>query len=428
MISKKIAPFGLIVMFIIWSIIASQSPFYIDDWNWAYGGSGISYGGRFIGNFFSVILNATHNQIIVGIFKSFILTLICFFVCMLTGKVKLSRIIVFNVLFLLMNMKIVYESFLWTSGFVNYLLPFVFVLPVVIINIKLKNDNNNKNNNLQLKAISLICIFASTFFLENLSITMIIYLFTELILNLFSKKKEILYGLIAFLTSIISFMIMILNSERFSNNNSGYSVSIFHNLGELLDNAYQVHLKIVSLFFHENVFFWILFFVILTAFLAIVLPKYDFEKNKWYYILLALQGVVIVLCPTYQFIVLNINLINPRVLFPSFMILIIIAMLCFGKIEDNFDNAKIINVSLVALLIISMIFPTLFFVDMAGWNRRINQANQNAITSKSDINYSGIRPQYAQYYYCTANGPLIGSSWSTSYKDYYGIPQDVVIK
>ena len=427
MISKKIAPFGLIVMFMIWSIIASQSPFYIDDWNWAYGGSGISYGGRFIGNFFSVILNATHNQIIVGIFKSFILTLICFFVCMLTGKVKLSRIVVFNILFLLMNMKIVYESFLWTSGFVNYLLPFVFVLPVVIINIKLKNDNK-KNNNLLLKGISLFCIFASTFFLENLAITMIIYLFTELILNLFSKKKEILYGLTAFLTSIISFMIMMLNSERFSDNNSGYSVSTFHNLNELLDNIYQVHFKIVSLFFHENIFFWLLVFVIITAFLTIVLPKYDFEKNKWYYILFSVQGIILVLSPTYQFIILDVNLINPRVLFPSFMVLIIIAMLCFGKIEDNFDNAKIINLSLVALLIISMIFPTLFFVDMASWNKRINQANQNAVIHKTDINYSGIRPQYAQYYYCTAYGPLIDPSWSTSYKTYYGIPQDVVIK
>ena len=142
-------------MLALWSLVLAQSPFMIDDWVWGRYKIGTipSYGGRFIGNFFEVLLTASHQQVLTGVFKSLTLAFICLMVCLISGKVNVRRIACFNILFLLMSMSIMNESFIWTAGFVNYVLPFVFVLPVVYINQLLKKQKYSRTLSFNLKII-----------------------------------------------------------------------------------------------------------------------------------------------------------------------------------------------------------------------------------------------------------------------------------
>jgi len=425
--SKKTVLFTTIVMFISWTIILSHSPFYLDDWSWGKWliGSTSDYGGRFIGNFFEIILAASHNQVFNGVFKSLVLTFICIMVCLISRKVNVSRILLFNSLFLLSNMSIIYQSFIWTAGFVNYTLPFVFVLPVVLINQKLKKQNYTKQYTIIIQLISLICIFASGFFLETLSTTMIFYLGTELILNIYIyKTKKIIYSLLAVITSIVSFRIMMQYSERFTINSSGYTIPSFNSFSDLIENIRDVNTIIIINLFH-NIFILVLIAVLFITFIIILL-KLKTKKNKT--TIYIIQTILISLCPTYQLIILRPNLIYDRLFFPSVMILIVSGMILYGFIENNIANKKTLKKFVGFIFICSLIFPTLFFIDMAKWNDNIHSANEKAIIQQTDIEYSKIKPQYHTYYYSDANGPLLGQNWIKQYKIYYNIPNEVNIK
>lgn len=414
-------------MFISWTIILSHSPFYLDDWGWGMVkiGSASDYGGRFIGNFFEIILAASHNQVFNGVFKSLVLTFICIMVCLISRRVNVSRILLFNSLFLLSNMSIIYQSFIWTAGFVNYTLPFVFVLPVVLINQKLKKQNYTKQYTIIIQLISLICIFASGFFLENLSTTMIFYLGTELILNIILKQKKI-YSLLAVITSIVSFRIMMQYSIRFTINDSGYTIPSFNSFSDLIENIRDVNTIIITNLFHNNIYLLVLIAVLFITFIIIFI-KLKTKKNK-ITIIYIIQTILISLCPTYQLIILRPILLNDRLFFPSVMILIVSGMILYGFIENNIANKKTLKKIVGFIFICSLIFPTLFFIDMAKWNDNIHSANEKAIISATDIEYSKIKPQYHTYYYSDANGPLLGQIWIKHYKIYYNIPNEVNIK
>lgn len=427
---KNINPyilFTIMGMFISWAIILSQSPFYLDDWVWG-GLNNIGYGGRFIGNFFEIILAGSHNQIYNGIFKSSVLTFICIIICLISKKINVSRIILFNSLFLLVNMSIIYESFIWTAGFVNYTLPFVFVLPVVLINQKLKRQNYDKYFTIIMQLISLMCIFASGFFLENVSTTMIFYLGTELILNIILKRKNLIYSLIAVITSIASFRIMMQHSERFAVNAVGYTIPSFSSFSDLIQNIKVVNIIIMNNLFYDNIFFLAVITVLFVVFIMVVLIKLKTKKEQNNYYIHIIQTLLIILCPSYQLLILHSEVIRYRVFFPSIMVLIVSGMLLFGFIENNIVNKKTLKKFVGLIFICSLIFPTLFFIDMAKWNDNIHSANEKAITQQIDIEYLKIKPQYHNNYYCDANGPLLALDWIKAYKMYYNIPNEVNIK
>ncbi|GFH42413.1 hypothetical protein Hs30E_09640 [Lactococcus hodotermopsidis] len=422
--------FASVVMFGLWSLVSAQSPFYLDDWGWGMYKlvpATINYGGRFIGNSFEIILASSHNQILNGLFKGAVLTFICLMVCLISGKISLARIVIFNTLFLLTSMRIIYESFIWTAGFVNYTLPFVFVLPVVLINQRLKKQTYSKRIAITLKIISLTCIFASGFFLENLSTTMIFYLGTEFILNLIFERKNRLYSILAIVTSMLSFVIMMLHSERFTNKD-GYSMNSFNSIGELIQNAKNVHLIIINDLFHNNTFLFMFISSLFFVFLITVLLKLTDKKERFLYQLTIIQVILIFLCPTYQFIILSPSMINDRVFFPSIIVLILSGLILYNFIEKEVLNQKFLNCFVGFIFVCSLIFPTFFFVDMSKWNVRLNEANEKAITQKMDIDYSGMRPEYHVYYYNDAYGPVIASPWINAYKIYYKIPEEVTIK
>ncbi|GAB2021314.1 hypothetical protein RyT2_03880 [Pseudolactococcus yaeyamensis] len=427
---KKTTLFGFILMFISWSLVAMQSPFYLDDWGWGtykLGKDTVSYGGRFIGNFFEMILAGTHNQILNGLFKGLVLTFICFIICLISGKVDVTRLIVFNTLFLLTSMRIVYESFLWTAGFVNYTLPFALILPVILINQRLKNDNYSKINNNILKFFALVLIFASGFFLENLSTTIVFYLATEFILNWIFYRKNIIYSLLSVVVSILSFGIMMLHSERFTNKD-GYSMTSFNSFADLVQNIKNVHFMIIDNLFHNDVFLFMVVSSLFLVFLIRILPKITIKKERLLYHFITAQIILSFLCPAYQLVILSPNVINDRVFFPSTVVLIVSGLVLFSFIESEMPNKKNVNRFIGGIFVCSLAFPTLFFVDMTKWNIKLNDANKKAISRNIDINYSEMKPEYYQYYYFDANGPLIGPAWINSYKTYYKIPEDVTVK
>lgn len=418
------------LMFIFWSVIAMQSPFYLDDWGWGtykIGSETVSYGGRFIGNFFEMILAGSHNQLLNGLFKGLVLTFICFMLCLISGKVNVTRLIVFNSLFLLTSMRIIYESFIWTAGFVNYTLPFVFVLLVIWINQVLKQHKDGNQKFYVFKTMALLLIFASGFFLENLSTTLIFYFGTDLLLNIIFKEKHRIYSLLCVVTSIMSFVIMILHSERFTNK-SGYSMTSFHSFGELFKNIKTIHFIIINDLFHNNVFLLMIIAALLSVFLVKILPQLINDKQRQYVLLKLLQIFLTFLCPTYQLIILSSSMINDRVFFPSVIVLILSGLILFEFVEKEIQNQKLFQKCVGVVFIMSLFFPALFFVDMAKWNKKLNLANEKAITQKVDINYSKMRPEYFQYYYFDANGPLISEPWINTYKQYYKIPEEVTIK
>lgn len=418
-----------LIMIFIWTMIASKSPFYLDDWGWAgqsFAKNG-SYGGRFLGNFAEIILAASHNQLLNGFVKALVLTFICLMLCLISGKISFTRIIVFNSFFLLTSMRIVYESFLWTAGFVNYTLPFVFVLPVILINQNLKKKNFRPAVSILLKSISLICIFASGFFLENLSTTVIVYLILELVLNFIFYKKNWVYHIIALLTSVASFVTMMLHSERFINKD-GYGRTSFHSLQELIHNIKEIHLLIVNNLFHNNVFLLVIIAFLFGLSLVLVLPKMADKKEKWLYYLTSLQFFLLFLCPTYQLVIVNPNVINARIFYPSIIVLIMAGMILFASLEERVSNKSTLRYFTVLIFILSLVFPSLFFADMANWNKQIQTANEQAIAKKIEIDYSQMKPKYHEYYYYDANGPLIGQNWIDAYKVYYNIPKEVNIK
>jgi hypothetical protein len=418
-------------MFISWAIILSQSPFYLDDWSWGtckLNIVNIGYAGRFIGNFFEIILAGSHNQIFNGIFKSSVLTFLCIIICLISNKINVSRIILFNSLFLLVNMSILYESLVFSPGFSNYTLPFVFVLPVVLINQKLKRQKYVSYFTIIMQLISLMCIFASGFFLENISTTMIFYLGTELILNIILKRKNLIYSLIAVITSIASFRMMMLHSERFAVNAVGYRIPSFSSFSDLIQNIKVVNIIIMNNLFHDNIFFLVVITVLFVAFIMVVVLRLKTKKEQNNYYIHIIQTLLIILCPTYQLIFLSPNLIYHRMFYISIMVLIVSGMLLFGFIENNIVNKKHLKKFVGLIFIYSLIFSTPFFIDMAKWNDNIHKANEKAITQQIDIEYSKIKPVYHAYYCLDANGPLLYPAWLEAYKKYYNIPNEVNIK
>lgn len=419
-----------ILMFVFWSVVVMQSPFYIDDWGWGtlkVGMGTINYGGRFLGNFFEILLAGSHNQLLNGIFKGAILTFICLMACLISGKVTVTRLIVFNSLFLLTSMRIIYESFLWTAGFVNYTLPFAFVLPVIWINQILRKNKNSNQKFYILKVTALLLIFASGLFLENLSTTFFFYLGTELMLSLIFKEKNRIYNLLCFLSSILSLGVMITHSERFTSK-SGYSVTSFHSMHELVQNIKSVHFIIIDNLFHNNVFLLMIVSALLAVFLFRILPKVTDHREHLYHSLKVVQTVLVFLCPSYQLVIVPPLQINDRVFFPSVVVLILSGLVLFGFVEREISNQRVFKQFVVAIFVMSLVFPSLFFIDMARWNARINAANERAITQKVDIDYSKMKPEYYQYYYGEASGPLIAPIWTNWYKVYYKIPEEVTIK
>lgn len=419
------------IMMALWALVLVQSPFMIDDWGWGQYKLGTlpSYGGRFMGNFFEVLLTAPHQQVLTGVFKSVTLAFICLMACLISGKVNVRRILCFNSLFLLTSMRIVNESLIWTAGFANYLLPFVFVLPVVYINQLLKSQKYSRVLSINLKVTSLVCIFLSGFFLENLSTTLIFYLGTELVLNAIFYRKNWLYGILSLLTSIGSFIIMILHSDRFTNKAAGgYSKKTFKSFDEFYQNIKAVQAIIKTDLFQHNKILLILISLLFVLFVALTLTRLKSKKEIGLYDLTILQVILIFLFPTYQFVVLPTNLISNRMFFPSVMVLILVGLLMFGFIEEKIKNTMVVNLLVICCLIGSMVFPTIVFIDMAKWNASLTRANQRAIAYQTPINYSEMKPKYHQYYYCDAAGPLIGPSWTTAYRNYYNIPKNVEIK
>ncbi|MGO2298687.1 DUF6056 family protein, partial [Pseudolactococcus laudensis] len=358
-----------------------------------------------------------------------IFNLLYLFSYVFRGALNIKRIAVFNILFLLMSMTIMNESVIWTAGFVNYTLPFVFVLPVVYIDQLLKKQNYSPRLLTSFKLVSLICIFLSGFFLENLSTTVIFYLFTELIINAIFYRKDWLYRISALLVSIVSFGIMVVHSDRFTSNAAGgYNRTTFKTLSELVQNIKAVQEIIKNFVFKNNMYMILLVVILFILFAGLVLSRLQTKKDKWLYGLVIFQATLIFLCPTYQLVILTPNLISNRMFFPSIMILILIGVIMYGLVEDKLKHTLPASIIVSSLLIVSAIFPMLVFVDMAKWNANLNRANEAAISQRTAIEYTKMKPKYHKYYYCDAQGPMIGANWTIVYMEYYGIPKDVPIR
>ena len=182
---------GLVIGAIVFLLISLLFPYSGDDWQWALFKLNVNtiidfyhnvfLNGRYLGNLMAIIL--CKNFII----RSLIMTLVVSSIAYIIHKETKCPYSLFWLFFMIMNLEILKQSVVWSSGFANY----VFSTLLLLLNLLLlrKIYNKNKMNlfwEIFLGAIATI----SCLVIENMTIFLILFI---IILNIiyYIKNKKI---------------------------------------------------------------------------------------------------------------------------------------------------------------------------------------------------------------------------------------------
>lgn len=174
-----------------WSL-TKVSPHLLSDF-----AHNVGLNGRYLGNLFVVFM--TKSKIIRGIIMSTVLVTI---VSIIKKETKISSLVVW-LLLLLMPLRMLRQSIVWTSGFTNYVISTAFLLGILSL---LKKCF--KEDNLKLGLLNAILIFLGSLFIENITVFLIILTITLNIIYYIKNKKINKSLILAFVGSVVGAITM----------------------------------------------------------------------------------------------------------------------------------------------------------------------------------------------------------------------------
>lgn len=163
-----------ILGFLIVFTVALFFPYTGDDWEW--GATPLTFesfkvllgnpnvNGRYLGNLFVMIM--TKNALVRAFIMAFVLVSIVNTIRKMTGVRRYA----IWLLLLLMPIEVARQSVVWTSGFTNYVISTLFLL----LCIDLWQKSYKNNGNASTCGINLLLFFASSFFVENMTVFLLL--------------------------------------------------------------------------------------------------------------------------------------------------------------------------------------------------------------------------------------------------------------
>ncbi len=213
----------IIATFIFMLIIHSLAPITGDDWynaapNFSFTGSVAKalefyreWEGRIVGRVFINLLSS--RKIIYNILTSLIMAGIvyCAYKLIDNKRNKKYPMLLFLMAMLLVNWWVFGESYIWVAGGITYLYPASIVLGIIAYLFNKKDTKFKIVESIILIILSLI----GTCFVENLGVALICAWILFIIYNYIINKKIQIVPILCLVSSITTFIIMLL-SPRFS--------------------------------------------------------------------------------------------------------------------------------------------------------------------------------------------------------------------
>lgn len=345
---NKYVVFSLIIIF----LISLLFPLSGDDWPWKATAlnmdfiknmsNSISINGRYIANIIVMLL--TKSIILRGIIIAIVLVGICEIIYCET---KINRLY-FWILFLLMPKDILRQSIIWASGFTNYTISILLLLIDILCIEKLFSKNVS-----WLKGIFLLFLFfVSSFFIENLTIFLLLFSFVMNIIYLIKNKKLNLNMQLAFIGSLIGNIVMFSQAAYHNviTGADGYrtiAMSFKELLNRILNNC---GITMVNYCVIQNVF--------VVSFLVIILYVYYIKKckkNKFIslFFIYMFMYIFYILClkinPNWSILMKHTYLFNEISTF-TFLILLFANIIVLFKNHNDFKRILLIISSIIGLL------------------------------------------------------------------------------
>ena len=345
---NKYAIFSLVTIF----LISLLFPLSGDDWQWKtsvlnmnvikHMPNAVNVNGRYIANIIVMLL--TKNVVLRGIIIALVLVGISEIIY---RETKINRLY-FWVLFLLMPKDILRQSIIWTSGFTNYTISILLLLVNILSIEKLFTKNGS-----WLKGISLLILFfISSFFIENLTIFLLLFSIVMNIIYLIKNKKINFNMLLAFIGSLMGNIVMFSQAAYHNvvTGVDGYrtiAMGFKELLSRILDNC---GITMVNYCVIQNVF--------IVSFLVIILYLYyekKCKKNKLINLsfIYMFMYVFYILClkfnPNWKILISYTYLFNEISTF-IFLLLLIVDIIVLFKNHDDFKRVLLIVSSIIGLL------------------------------------------------------------------------------
>ncbi len=266
-----------IILFTLLTVLCYMFPYTHDDWAWGttLGTDRLealfeNYNGRWLGNILVILL--TRSRIARALAISITLT---FIVVMIRKNVqfknKYSKYILISLL-LLMPVNIIAQAIAWTSGFTNYVIPFLIVLLIIYLNRNIFLNNEVKISNKWIVPL-LISGFACSLFMENMTIYNLI-LSIVLVGYLIFKKKNIIWSNIAYMIgSIVGTILMFSNGAYYMVANSADAYRTIEQ-GNIFARVFQTYFDTFYKLFIQNNYIMNIFICVISLVLI-----YKYMKN-----------------------------------------------------------------------------------------------------------------------------------------------------
>ncbi len=327
-------------------------PLMGDDWQWRrdiltseylhFLFTMSSFNGRYVANI--IVLYITKNIVLRSIVISLVL---CSIVEILYKETHINRMFSW-ILIGLMGKEMFKQAIAWTSGFTNYGISTLLLL----INVLFIFNNFNKKAKISSGIFLLLSYFISSFFIENLTVFLLIY---SLVMNLIYliKNKKLNYNMcLAFLGSLIGNICMF-HQPCYSKVLDGTDTyrSIGHSLGAVILRFLANYFKIISKYIAiENVF--IILILIGALYLYYKKNKKDNKIINLTYIYLFMYSIYIFLLkinPNWN-IFANYTIIFNGILTAIFLIILIIDILIIFYQSKDFYKILLIILTIIGLV------------------------------------------------------------------------------
>ncbi len=268
-----------VILFLLIAVIFYFIPYTHDDWAW---GTSIgikrltnlfsNYNGRWAGNILVILL--TRSRILKAIVITLTMAIIIELINKIINKKNNQIIYIALILILLMPYSIIAQTLAWTSGFTNYVIPFLLILIFIYLNKDIFNGEKAKLSNWLIVPM-MILGFISSLFVENLTIYNLVLSIFILIYEYCKSKKINLSNLFYFIGSILGTILMFSNGayHNIMNSTDGYR-TIEH--GNIIIRCIRVYFNTIYYFLIQNNF---ILDIVIGILMLILIYKF-FNKNK----------------------------------------------------------------------------------------------------------------------------------------------------
>ena len=337
---------GIFVLFIIFLTIAF--PILHDDLLHGTIGLGFNFmphvNGRYLGNFFGIALAS--NIFLRVIIKSLIIILILYVAKKILKVTNKIYLVLFISLFLFMPKEMFRETFPFTSGFANYVIPIVGILFVIHLHL---NNQFQKNNICFCICLLLLGIFNSLF-VEHITIFNLLLSIYVLLYD-YIKNKKINYNVILyFIGSLLGSIIMFTNPTYLVVFKGADEYRSFSSIKELFTKPWAI---LRATFFHNHFINLVLIFLISIIYINKIQTKSLITKIIMFYLWLFIFYTFIKIFNPYWFILDNYMKPFEALITAGFFIGVIYMLF----VSKMLNKSEIYRLSFYVISMISILAP-----------------------------------------------------------------------